>query len=412
MWQEQQQEPYLKNQLTDQYGFFTDYERSKYEGEQLVQAAKEELPISIFRPSMVVGDSKTGAIKTFNTFYFPLRLYLTGKMRFMPVSRSLKINVVPVDYVAKAVVQLTFEPKAEGQTFHVVAPYESLPKLGELLDFVQKWAKTELACKLPSPICLPMSASSMKTALKLQRAFTGDRRVSDALISLSPYFSENRQFNRDNLDNLLGPYDFKWQEIMPKLLDYAVYNSFFHRSDRTVHEQVLFRLESKSHPVTYYDLIEGKTIKKTAQEMRQDILAATSALKTFGIAAGDRVALTGLNSTRYLAVDIAIGLVGAVSVPLYYTTPPSDINEVLKASGAKLFFIGMPSLLARIKELTPDVPMVSICRAPAPTDAQRSVVSWEEFLSKGKDNTVTHQGSSRLRRHCNSQVLFRNNRQT
>ncbi len=107
---------------------------------------------------------------------------------------------------------------------------------------------------------------------------------------------------------LLGSYDFKWQEIMPKLLDYAVYNSFFHRSDRTVHEQVLFRLESKSHPVTYFDIIEGKIIKKTAEEMRQDILAATSALQTFGMAPGDRVALTGLNSTKYLAVDIAIGL--------------------------------------------------------------------------------------------------------
>ena len=131
-----------ENQLTDQYGFFTDYERSKYEGEQLVQAAKTELPISIFRPSMVVGNSNTGAIKTFNTFYFPLRLYLTGKLRFIPVGRQLRINVVPVDYVSKTVAQLTFEPKAEGQTFHVVAPYESLPRLGELLDFVQKWAKT------------------------------------------------------------------------------------------------------------------------------------------------------------------------------------------------------------------------------------------------------------------------------
>ncbi|MCL4430152.1 MAG: SDR family oxidoreductase, partial [Chloroflexi bacterium] len=378
----------LEDQLTDRYGFFTDYEHSKYEGEQLVQAAKEELSVSIFRPSMVIGDSKTGAIKTFNTFYFPLRLYLTGKMRFMPVSRSLRVNVVPVDYVAKTVVQLTFEPKAKGQTFHVVAPYESLPKLGELLDFVQKWAKTELACKLPSPICLPISTSSMKTALKLQSAFTGDRRVSDALISLSPYFSENRQFNRDNIDNILGPYDFKWQEITPKLLDYAVYNSFFHRSDRTVHEQALFRLDSKSHPVTYFDIIEGKTIRKTAEEMRQDILAISSALKNYGIAAGDRVALTGLNSTRYLAVDIAIGLAGAVSVPLYYTTPPSDINDVLKASGAKLFFIGMPSLLSRIKELTADVPVVSICRVSAPADAQRTVVSWEELLSKGKDKTV------------------------
>jgi long-chain acyl-CoA synthetase len=377
-----------ENQLTDQYGFFTDYERSKYEGEQLVEAAKKELPISIFRPSMVVGDSETGAIKTFNTFYFPLRLYLIGKMRFMPVSRLLKINVVPVDYVAKAVAQLTFEPKAEGKTFHVVVPYDLLPKLGELLGFVQKWAKTELACKLPSPIYLSMSASSMKTALKLQQVFSGDRRVSDVLISLSPYFSENRRFSRENLDSLLGPYDFKWQDVMPKLLSHAVYNSFFHRSDRTVHEQVLFRLDSKSHPVTYYDIIEGKYVKKTAQEMHQEILALTNALRAIGIAAGDRVALTGLNGSRYLAVDVAIGLLGAVSVPLYYTTPPADINDVLEASGAKLFFIGMPSLLARFKELAANVPIVSICRVPASLDEEGTIVSWDKFLAKGKDNTA------------------------
>ncbi|HSV50417.1 MAG TPA: SDR family oxidoreductase, partial [Candidatus Acidoferrales bacterium] len=148
-----------EEQLTDQHGFFTDYERSKYEGEQLIQNAKTELPISIFRPSMVVCDSKTGAIKTFNTFYFPLRLYLTGKMRLMPVSRSLKINIVPVDYVAKAVVQLTFEPKAAGKTFHTVAPYESLPRLGEVMGFVRKWAKTELGTQLSNPFYLPMSAS-------------------------------------------------------------------------------------------------------------------------------------------------------------------------------------------------------------------------------------------------------------
>ncbi len=377
-----------ESELTEEFGFFTNYERSKYEGELLVQAAKNEFPVSVFRPSMVVGDSRTGAIKTFNTFYFPLRLYLSGKMRFMPVSRSLRINIIPVDYVAMTIAQLTFEPKAEERTFHLVAPYESLPKLGELLDLTKKWAKTELSCKLPNPTYLPMAPSSMKTVLKLQRAFTGDRKVSDALISLSPYFSENRQFNRDNLDSLLGNYDFKWQEITPNLLQYAVYDSFFHRSDRTVHEQVLFRLDSKSHPVTYFDLIEGKKVKKTTQEMHDAILAATNALKTHGITAGDRVAITGLNSTRYLALDIAIGLAGAVSVPLYYTTPPADINEVLKASGAKLFLIGMPSLLARIKELAADVPIVSMCRVPVPADTQRTVISWEEFLSKGKEKTA------------------------
>ena len=127
-------------------GFSQLMNRSKYEGERLVQEAKKELPVSVFRPAMVVGDSQTGAIKTFNTFYFPLRLYLTGKLRILPVSRSLRINIVPVDYVATSVVKLTFNPKAEGLNFHLVAPYDSLPKLGELLEFVQKWAKTNLGC--------------------------------------------------------------------------------------------------------------------------------------------------------------------------------------------------------------------------------------------------------------------------
>ena len=71
-----------EDQLTDEHGFLTNYERSKYEGEQLVQNAKTDLSISVFRPSMVVSDSKTGAIKTFNTFYLTLRLYLTGQNAF------------------------------------------------------------------------------------------------------------------------------------------------------------------------------------------------------------------------------------------------------------------------------------------------------------------------------------------
>ena len=156
--------------LTDQFGFFTAYEQSKYEGEMLVQSAKKELPISIFRPSMVVGDSQTGAIKTFNTVYFPLRLYLTGKLRILPVSRSLRINIVPVDYVATSIVKLTFDPEAEGRNFHLVAPYESLPKLGELLGHVEKWAKMNLGVKLPRLFSVGVSASLMKSLLRIQRA--------------------------------------------------------------------------------------------------------------------------------------------------------------------------------------------------------------------------------------------------
>ncbi len=372
-----------ETELTDEFGFLTNYEQSKYEGELLVQAAKTEFPVSIFRPSMVVGDSQTGAIKTFNTFYYPLKLYLTGKRRFVPVSRSLRLNVIPVDYVAEAVTKLTFNPKAIGLTFHLVAPSKSLLTVGELLSYVKEWAEAELGVKLSRPVFVPMSASFMKAILRLQQVFLRkNRRETDALTSLAPYFSENRQFGRTNTDKLLGAYNPRWIEILPRLLEYAVYNSFFHRSDRTVHEQALFRLESRSYPITYYDLIEDQIVKKTAAEMRHDILAAVSSLRSFGVKEGDRVALTGVNSTRYLAVDLAIGLLGAISVPLYYTAPPADINDILLSSGSKICFLGMPSLLSRAEEFTA-VPIISLCRGPIPQNLHRKVETWEEFLSRG-----------------------------
>jgi long-chain acyl-CoA synthetase len=376
--------------LTDAYGFFTNYERSKYEGELLVQAAQNEFAVSVFRPSMIVGDSETGAIKTFNTFYFPLRLYLTGRMRLMPVKRSLKVNVVPVDYVAKAVAQLTFNSGAEGKTFHLVAPQETLPTIEELIDAVQAWAKTNLNVNLPKPLYFSMSASNLRSFIKLQRSLKmGNPRVFDALISLAPYFSENKQFQRTNIDALLGHYVMDWRKMLPRLLEYATYYNFFHRSDRTVHEQIMFRLESQSYPITFYDVVDGELLPVSAEEVRKEVLAAAAALKAMGIGKGDRVALTGLNCTKYLAIDIAIGIVGAVSVPLYYTSPAPDVDQILEASGAKLLFIGIPGLLKRVDELKTDIPIVYFTRTTASSN-RKNLFSWTDFISQATSSLTDY----------------------
>jgi long-chain acyl-CoA synthetase len=250
------------------------------------------------------------------------------------------------------------------------------------LDFVEKWARANLGFEPPKVFCFGMSALSMKRLLRIQRAIKpGDRKAVDALIALAPYFSENRQFQRSNTDELLGTYNVSWEKVLPHLLEYAAYHGFLHRSERTVHEQVMYRLESRSHPVTYYDVVDGKIFEKSAQEMRQDILAAANALRVFGVGPGDRVALTGLNCTRYLAVDIAVGIIGAVSVPLYYTAPPPDIDQVLKASGAKLLFVGIPGLLNRVDELEADIPIVSFCRGALPQNSGKPITSWNEFIA-------------------------------
>ncbi|HZW04428.1 MAG TPA: AMP-binding protein, partial [Anaerolineaceae bacterium] len=235
--------------------------------------------------------------------------------------------------------------------------------------------------RLYRPKCAPADLSQIKTPARRKPRLPelGD------LLTLLPYFNESKQFDRANLDRLVGPYPLDWRDYLPRLLAYAVHHGFMHRTDRTVHEQLLARLESKSRPVNYFDIVQGRAIQRSAGEVRREILAAAAALTAFGVRPGERVAIVGLNNTRHLALDCAIGLVGAVSVPLYYTSPPAEIDHILSASGAKLLLVGAPKILERLDEIHAGLPVVSFCREPSPENLGREITSWESFLAIGKD---------------------------
>jgi long-chain acyl-CoA synthetase len=372
--------------LSDEAGFYSKYEVSKYEAERLVQQEKSELPVSVFRPGLVVGDSRTGAIKTFNTLYFPLKLYLNKRPTFVPIDPSIRVNMVPVDYVANAIAKLTFNPEAAGLNFHLVTPWDKLPSVRQLIEFLGTWATERLGMKLPRPVFLPMPVPATRARYKAQGKLNRESKsVLDALLTIVPYFNESRRFRRDNIDRLLGPYDFRWQNVFKSMMDYAVSKGFLHRSERTVYEQLMFRLKSKSMPVTYCDIVEGKIIKHDTSRVREEILATAGAMRSMGIVKGDRVALVGLNSTSYLTIDVAIGLLGAVSVPLYNTSPPAEIEQILTSSSAKLLFVGVPSIIARLDEMAAAIPVISFCRKPPEHMPTRTVTGWEEFLSLGKN---------------------------
>jgi long-chain acyl-CoA synthetase len=366
-----------EEELSDGAGFANAYEQTKFESEALVRAAMTELPVSIFRPGMIVGDSRTGAIATFNTVYPLLRRYLTGKLPFIPARRDARPNLVPIDTVADAVVRLTLDPRAVGTTFHLTAPAESLPTLGQLFEVARTFARDHLGVRLAPALFLPLPGLGA-TVTRLPWLPVG------RLGYLLPYADERRIFRRDNVDLLLGRQAPDWPAMLPRLLAYATAKGFLHRSERTVHEQILFRLEHQSRPVAYRDLIEGRFFARSTEEVRTDMLAAASALRALDIGRGDRVALVGLNGTRYLALDVAIGLVGAISVPLYYTSPPTEIDALLEASGARLLLVGAPAVLARLDELKTTVPVVSFWRESPPAEVTRAVMPWAEFLARGR----------------------------
>ena len=354
------------------------YEQTKHEAEALVRAAMPGLPVSVFRPGMIVGDSGTGAISTFNTIYPLLRRYLTSYLPILPVRRQARLNIIPVDMVADAVVRLSFDPLAAGKTFHLITPPDAWPTIGQFLDAARNYASRELGVRLPKTRFLPVPRVA-RQAGRFGSAGLGK------LLPLLPYADEHRDFLRDNTDGLLGPIVPDWPSVLPRLLAYATGKGFLHRSGRTVHEQILFRTRSRSRPIVYRDLIEGRLVDKPAEEVRAEAMAVAASLTALGIHKGDRVAIVGLNSTRYLALDVAIGMIGAVSVPLYYTSPPAEIDAILQASGASLLLVGAPAILARLDELASPVQVVSFWREPVPPSIHRAVMNWAEFLEMGSE---------------------------
>jgi long-chain acyl-CoA synthetase len=360
-----------EDDLTDAFGFESPYEQTKYEGELLVRAASSEIPVSIVRPAMIVGDSRTGDVKTFNTFYTPLRLFLSGKIRIFPASRRLRVNIVPVDYVADAIVRLAFEPAAEGLTFHLTTPIDELPTAKEVVAVARQWARDRLGIQLRSPLFVPIGVGSGGRTGRL----------------LAPYFRERRRFLRDHTDALLGRSVPDWHAYLPILLDHAITHGFLHRSDRTVHEQVLFRLAGRHRPVCFTDVdADGAVRVRRATEVRAEISSAAGALRAMGVGPGTRVAIAGSNSTRYLVVDVAIGLVGGVSVPLYPTTPPEELDDVLRRSRAEVLFVGASTVMERLDELSTELPVVSFCHDEPP--AGRDVIEWTTFLARGEGTAV------------------------
>ena len=118
--------------------FRNTYEQSKFEAECLVARSRGQLPITVLRPSIVVGERDSGWTASFNVLYWPLRAFARGSYAALPARGDAPVDVVPVDYVADATFALTQAPEAEGATFHLTAGAHT-SSVGELVELATKF---------------------------------------------------------------------------------------------------------------------------------------------------------------------------------------------------------------------------------------------------------------------------------
>ncbi|MEM7061626.1 MAG: thioester reductase domain-containing protein [Cyanobacteria bacterium P01_B01_bin.77] len=96
------------------------YNRSKWVAEQLVAQARDRtLPTTIYRPGPISGHSQTGV---FNPNDFLYRLMQGYVQSGMAPHGEMPLDMLPVDYVSKAIVYLSLQPDSVGKAFHLIHP--------------------------------------------------------------------------------------------------------------------------------------------------------------------------------------------------------------------------------------------------------------------------------------------------
>jgi thioester reductase-like protein len=197
-------------------GFKNHYEQTKFEAE--VEVARSALPRTIYRPGVVVGDSKTGETAKFDGPYFVLRAMerLPSPGTFIRLgSGDATVNLVPVDFVIEALARLSAVAESRGKTYHLTDPDPHSP-----LEVARLFAGALGKSFFYVPV--PMAVAKAMFAPAPVRAFFGMPR------ELLDYFDDRVRHDATQATRDLGALGI----ACPRLPDYVTRLVAFYKEQR------------------------------------------------------------------------------------------------------------------------------------------------------------------------------------
>ena len=196
-----------EDELAHTAGFRNHYEESKHLAEKAVDALKSELPVTIHRPSVVCGDSRTGETAKYDGIYYLihyLRKWPGGLTLLNIGNRDVRLNLVPIDFVIDAMVALAQDERARGVTVQLADPAPLTTE--QLFDEISKVIGGRRSLfTVPRSIVYP--------TLMLP----GAPRITDLPHSAVPYFFLEQTYDTTRAEELLAPHAI----VCPKFPDYV-----------------------------------------------------------------------------------------------------------------------------------------------------------------------------------------------
>jgi thioester reductase-like protein len=131
----------LETELDCGQCFRNDYEKSKLQAEQLVRKDKFIKNLTVYRPAVIAGDSRTGYTNTYHGLFMYLKIMSILARTVEPgpdgirrtevelhLSGDEQRNVIPVDWAAAVMCHLFCTPAAHGQTYHLAPQVRMTPR--------------------------------------------------------------------------------------------------------------------------------------------------------------------------------------------------------------------------------------------------------------------------------------------
>jgi thioester reductase-like protein len=192
--------------------FFNAYEWSKLRAECAVRDAGRDLPVTIYRPSVVVGNSQTGWARRFLGVYQVLRWIDRGQLTTLPCRADFEMDIVPADYVAEAIVMLSGLAESAGKTFHLTAGNGNRLPLDELIGIFLH--EREQRGREPRPV----------DGVRFATACDAASRRLDPYV---PYLTCPKAFDDGNARAMLNGFGAaSCREFFPRVVRYALDSEF------------------------------------------------------------------------------------------------------------------------------------------------------------------------------------------
>jgi thioester reductase-like protein len=200
---------FTESDLEKGQGFNNDYEATKYLAEVAVRGRMGRIPATVYRPSVVVGDSATGATQKFDGPYYVLQWLLRQpRIAVLPVvgrPSRYTFNVVPRDFVIQALTYLSGLRTNVGKTYALADP-EPLT-VDETIDTIAAAAQRTV-------VRVPMTKGLAKGALQHVPGLYRLMRIPPAAVD---YFVFPGEYDTRNASADLAPAGI----TAPRLRDYV-----------------------------------------------------------------------------------------------------------------------------------------------------------------------------------------------